>query len=514
MVAAVPRVQLTGLCKRYPGVRALDGVGFAIQAGHVHALVGENGAGKSTLVKLLGGVARPDAGEILVDGGEVRLRGARDAWDAGIAVVFQDFNLAGDLSVAENVFLGRWPRTRSGFVDFTVLHARAAALFEQLGVEMSVRRTVRGLSVAEQQMVEIARALSLDAAVLILDEPSAVLTPKEVAMLFRIVRTLTARGVSVLYVSHRLDEIFALCDSVTVLRDGRHVSTRPIGEVDRDLLIHEMVGRSIQEEFPARAVDPGETVLCAVGLSAANRFKNVSFELHRGEVFALTGLVGSGRSSIGKSLFGTVQGVEGELELLGSGGGVPSSPRMAKRRGIALVPEDRRRQGLLLERPVRENLSLANLRGVSWLGVLSAERERSAANRWMQELRIKAAGVDAVSGTLSGGNQQKVLIGRWLQRPCRVMILDEPTRGVDVGAKVEIYSIINQLAARGTAVLLITSEFAEAVGMADRIGVMAGGQLTGILENRGRDVTQEEILRLSVPRTSSTQGLAREGIDP
>lgn len=513
MVAAVPRVQLTGLCKNYPGVRALDNVGFSIQPGEVHALVGENGAGKSTLVKLLAGATQPDAGEIRVNGIEARLAGPRDAWAVGIAVVFQDFNLAGDLSVAENVFLGRWPRTRAGFVDFGVLHARAAELFGRLGVEMSVGRAVHGLSVAQQQMVEIARALSLDATLLVLDEPSAVLTPSEVAMLFRVARSLTARGVSILYVSHRLDEIFALCDRVTVLRDGRHVSTRPIGEVNRDLLIHEMVGRSIQEEFPTRAVDPGETVLRVAGLSAAHRFKDVSFELRRGEVFALTGLVGSGRSSVGNALFGTVHGAAGRVELGGTACGLFRSPRVAKRHGIALVPEDRRRQGLLLERCVRENLSLANLRGVSSLGVLSGRRERSATERWMQELRIKASGPEALSGTLSGGNQQKVLIARWLQKPCQVMILDEPTRGVDVGAKVEIYSIVNQLTARGTAVLLITSEFTEAVGMADRIGVMAGGRLTGVLDNRRRDVTQEEILRLSVPRIALSRTPAGGGAD-
>lgn len=514
MVAAVPRVQLTGLSKKYPGVQALDGVGFSIQPGEVHALVGENGAGKSTLVKLLAGAVRPDAGEIRVNGDEVRLAGPRDAWAVGIAVVFQDFNLAGDLSVAENVFLGRWPRTRAGFVDFDSLHARTAELFGRLGVEMSVRRPVRGLSVAQQQMVEIARALSLDATLLVLDEPSAVLTPQEVAMLFGVVRALTARGVSVLYVSHRLDEIFALCGRVTVLRDGKHVSTRPIGEVNRESLIHEMVGRSIQEEFPARDVEPGDAVLRVAGLSAANRFANVSFELRRGEVFALTGLVGSGRSSVGGSLFGTVPQATGGFEFCGTEREVLSSPRAAKRLGVALVPEDRRRQGLLLERSLRENLSLANLGGVSTFGVLSGERERSATTRWMDELRIKAVGSEALSGTLSGGNQQKVLIARWLQRPCQIMILDEPTRGVDVGAKVEIYTIINQLAARGTAVLLITSEFAEAVGMADRIGVMAGGRMTGILDNRRRDVTQEEILRLSVPRATSTPAAVGVGADP
>ena len=512
MVTSVPRVQISGLSKHYPGVQALDGVGFAIQPGEVHALVGENGAGKSTLVKVLAGATQADAGEIRLDGRAVRLLGARDAWSAGIAVVFQDFNLAGDLSVAENVFLGRWPRGRLGLIDFDAMHSRAAALFASLEVTMPVRVELRALSVAQRQMVEIARALSLDATVLVLDEPSAVLTPKEVATLFRVVRKLTARGISVLYISHRLDEIFELCDRVTVLRDGRRVSTRAIGDADRERLIREMVGRSIQEEFPARGSAWGDVALRVNGLSTAGRFRDVSFELHRGEVFGLTGLVGSGRSSVGETLFGSVGGTGGSFSI-GRFHGVCASPREAKRHGMALVPEDRRRQGLLLERPLRENISLANLGGVSSFGVLRRGREQSSAKHWIHTLQIKAAGPAALAGTLSGGNQQKVLIARWMQTSCRVMILDEPTRGVDVGAKTEIYAIINELARRGTAVLLITSELAEAVGMADRIGVMAGGRLTAILDNRRRDVTQEAILRLSVPQSPGTVRSLSEGGD-
>lgn len=507
----VPRVQVTGLCKRYPGVQALEDVGLAIRPGEVHALVGENGAGKSTLVKILAGATPADAGEIRLDGRAVRFRGARDAWSAGIAVVYQEFNLAGDLSVAENVFLGRWPCRRLGLIDYDSLNIRSAAHFESLGVNFDVRSKVRALSVAHRQMVEIARALSLDAAMLVLDEPSAVLTPKEVATLFGVVRRLTARGVSVLYISHRLDEIFELCDRVTVLRDGRHVSTRAIGDANREWLIHEMVGRPIQEEFPPRASESGDVALRVEHLSATNRFQDVSFELRGGEVFALTGLVGSGRSSVGETLFGAVAKASGRVSVRGFDG-LCKSPRQAKRRGIALLPEDRRRQGLLLERPVRENLSLANLGGVSSLGVLRAGREHLSANQWIHELRIKARGTEAEVSTLSGGNQQKVLMARWLQTACRVMILDEPTRGVDVGAKTEVYAIINDLARRGTAVLLITSELAEAVGMADRIGVMAGGRLTGILDNRNRDVTQEAILRLSVPQAPDSDRGQTAGI--
>lgn len=513
MVASVPSVELIGLCKRYPGVQALGDVGFTIQPGEVHALVGENGAGKSTLVKLLAGAAAPDAGEIHVNGRAVRFRGVGDSRRSGIAVVFQEFNLAGDLSVAENVFLGRWPRGRFGLIDYAALHARATALFESLGVTLDIRGRVGDLSVAQRQMVEIARALSLDATVLVLDEPSAVLTPMEVAALFGVVHRLTAREVGVLYISHRLDEVFELCDRVTVLRDGRRISTRSIREANREQLIGDMVGRSIDDEFPARTSSPGDVVLRVEGLSAKNRFQDVTFDLRRGEVLALTGLVGSGRSSVGQALFGTVAGARGRV-FLGEDEAMCRSPRRAKRLGIALVPEDRRRQGLLLERSLRENMSLADLGGVSTLGVLGAGRERSSTDHWIRSLRIKSAGGEATAGTLSGGNQQKVLIARWLRTACRVMILDEPTRGVDIGAKIEIYSIINDLARRGTAVLLITSELGEAIGMADRIAVMAGGRLTGILNNLRRDVSQAAILRLCVPQGNERSAKHAEEMNP
>lgn len=498
MQTSTPRIQFDAVTKTYPGVRALDAVSFDVSPGCVHAIVGENGAGKSTLMKILAGATRADAGTIRIDGRPVAISNARDAQARGIAIVYQEFNLAPHLSVSENVFLGRWPRRKwSGLVRFAELHERTTRLFRDVGLDVPVRARVETLSVAQQQMVEIAKALSHSARVLILDEPSAVLTPKELATLFRVVREMTARGVTVLYISHRLDEIFELADSVTVLRDGRHVSTRPIRVVDRRTLISETVGRPLEEEFPARESRPGEARLSVRDLSAPGRFAGVSFDLRAGEVVALTGMVGSSRSSVAKALFGAIGSVSGTLRA-GAMRGPFRSPAEAKRAGIAFLPEDRKREGLLLARPTRENVTLAHMSDVSAAGFFIRRRERSVANALMSRLGIRGSALEEPAGALSGGNQQKAMLARWLQRPCDVIILDEPTRGVDVGAKFEIYAIINDLATRGAAVLMISSELPEVIGMADRIGVMCRGRLVGILDNAGRAVTQEAILRLAV----------------
>lgn len=505
-----PRVQFHGISKHYPGVQALDDVSFSVGPGSIHALVGENGAGKSTLVKIIAGATRADRGSVLIDGQVASIRNTRAAAAMGIAVVHQEFSLAADLNVSENVFLGRWPRGPLGFISTRRLREGCGELLESLGVRISPRADVRGLSAAQQQIVEIARALSLQAGVLVLDEPSAVLTPPELEALFAIVRRLAAQGVSIIYVSHRLDEVFELCDSVTVLRDGVHVSTRSIDRTSRDSLIEEMVGRPLVEEFPRRHVRPGRSVLRVKELSASGRFQAISFEVRSSEVLALTGLIGSGRSSVGKALFGAVPGIRGEVHLDGIPG-MFSSPREAMRRGVAYLPEDRRRQGLLIERPLRENLSLSNLSDYSTAGFLRLRRERRRVAQAMREFQIKAAGPGVLTKTLSGGNQQKILIARWLQRPCRVVILDEPTRGVDVGAKVEIYAMLNRMAATGAAVLLITSELSEAVGMADRIAVMADGLLVGILDQRERTVTPEMILRLAIGPHRAPHGRVANG---
>jgi len=497
-----PRIRFDRVTKRFPGVLALDAVSFDVQPGRVHALVGENGAGKSTLMKIIAGAQPADSGRIELDGATATIEDARSARRLGIAIVYQEFNLVEHLTVSENVFLGRWPRSRATrMIRFGDLHDRTARLFEQLSLKVPVRATVATLSVAQQQMVEIGKALSLDARVLILDEPSAVLTPHELQALFSVVRDLTARGVSVIYISHRLDEVFELADDVTVLRDGRHISTRPIGEVDRGTLIRETVGRPLDQEFPKRESCCGDVVLDVEGLGAEGVFENVSFTVRAGEIFALTGLVGSGRSTVAKSIFGAHPVSRGRIRVGGVDGPF-RSPREAKKARIAFLPEDRKREGLLLERPLRENLTLAYHDAARW-GWISPPHERRVASDLMSVHGVKAASTEVRAATLSGGNQQKAMLARWLRSPCRLIILDEPTRGVDVGAKVEMYERLDAIARKGTAMLVISSELPEVIGMADRIGVMCEGRLTGVLDNRRGDVTQEQIMRLAVGESAS-----------
>jgi ribose transport system ATP-binding protein len=497
MVAAWPRLCCRRVRKAFPGVLALDDVDLEVAAGSIHALVGENGAGKSTLMKILSGAVPADAGTIEIDGVPVSITDARSAQRHGIGIVYQDFNLVPDLSVSENIFLGRWPRARrTRGVDFATLHRQSADALSALGLDLPVRREVRALTVAQQQMVEIAKALSLNARILILDEPSAVLTPHELTTLFKLAHDLKQRGVSVIYISHRLDEVFEIADAVTVLRDGRHISTRPIAAVERGRLIAEMVGRALTDEFPNRSCAIGDVVLRVDALAVRRRFAEVTFDVRAGEVLALTGLVGSGRSSVAKTIFGAVRADAGRV-VVGERSGPFASPRAAIAAGIAMLPEDRKLEGLLLHRPLRENITLAHRAVAAVAGFLNIRRERGVAQRLIGELQIKAVGSEVAVGTLSGGNQQKVLLARWMCRPHRVLLFDEPTRGVDVGAKYEIYTLINRLAADGAAVVMVSSELPEVIGMADRIGVMYRGRLAGILDNRTRRVTQEQIMRLA-----------------
>ncbi len=520
-------VRFEQISKHYAGVRALEDVTFAVRAGAVHALVGENGAGKSTLMKILAGATPPSAGHILLDGRPLPLDRPRAVQAAGVAIVYQEFNLIPHLSVAENVFLGRWPR-RCGLVDFRELRRRTRVLLDRLGLNLPPAESVAALSVAQQQLTEIAKALALDARVLILDEPSAVLTPHELATLFRLVRGLTQRGVSVLYISHRLEEIFELADDVTVLRDGRHVHTGPIDAIDRAGLIAACVGRALRDEFPPRQAALGPVQLRVERLSVRGRCEDVSFSVRAGEVLGLTGLVGSGRSSVALGIFGALPQTRGCVHVstgapldrpettpadgpvlhdrvdnpadfsTPSARGVFVSPRAAQRAGIALVPEDRRRQGLLMHRAVRENLTLAKPAEAAVAGVYPPQAEHQLAQRRSTQFSIRAAGVELPVGALSGGNQQKTLLARWLALPYQVFLLDEPTRGVDVGAKAEICALINALAARGAAVVMISSELPEIIGMADRIGVMCRGRLAGVLDNARRDASQEAILQLAI----------------
>lgn len=484
------------LRKGFPGVLALDGVDFDLRPGEVHVLLGENGAGKSTLIRLLAGAHRPDSGRILVDGAPVRIQSARDAGELGIATIHQEFNLVPDLTVAENVFLGRQPR-RYGLLDRARMNADAAALLERVGVDVSPQTPLRRLGVAGLQMVEIAKALSLRARVLVMDEPTAVLTAAEVDRLFTIVRRLREDGVGIVFITHKLEEVAALGDRVTVLRDGRSVAQVPAG-TPRDELVHLMVGRSIEEQYPrppASVRRDGPPLLRVTGLTRAGRFEGVDLEVHAGEVVCLAGLVGAGRTEVARAVFGADPYDSGRVEVRGGalrGHDVPA----AMAAGLGFVPEDRKAQGLLLDASVAENLGLVTMRRATRAGFVDRAGQRRAAERMAHRLRIRMSGAGQHARTLSGGNQQKVAIGKWLLADSRVLILDEPTRGVDVGAKVEIYRLINELTASGHAVLMISSDLPEVLGVSDRVLVMSQGRVAG--ELAAQEATQDDVMALAV----------------
>jgi ribose transport system ATP-binding protein len=490
-----PLLRMDSVGKSFPGVRALDNVSLELRAGEVLALLGENGAGKSTLIKILAGAQAPDTGSIQINGVETRLRNPVQSRRAGIAVIHQEFNLVPTLTAAENLFLGQ-ERSRFGWIRQRDEASGAGEWFRRIGADINPVAKCRDLSVAQQQAIEIARALVADARIVVMDEPTAALTSQEVDRLFAIVRELKKQGIGVVYVSHRLDEIFALADRVTVLRDGQHVGTKPIEAINRGMLIEMMVGRRLDQEFPKRRATIGEPRLVVNNLTRSSQVRDVSFTIRRGEVLALTGLIGSGRTETARLLFGADQRERGDIVLDGKQL-VIASPRDAITAGIALLTEDRKAQGLVLGRSARDNFSLANLRQWSWLGWIDQGQERNAFQRFVDRLRIRLASPEQPVATLSGGNQQKVLLARWLQRDCEVVIFDEPTRGVDVGAKVEIYERINELASEGKAVLVISSELLEVLGIADRILVMREGRIVGEIVDVA-NATQQQIMTLAL----------------
>ncbi|MFE7072795.1 sugar ABC transporter ATP-binding protein [Streptomyces sp. NPDC057620] len=500
-------LRIEGIRKTFPGVVALDSVDFDLRRGEVHVLLGENGAGKSTLIKMLSGAYRPDAGKIVVDGEKVRIHGAQDAARLGIATIYQEFNLVPDLTVAENIFLGRQPR-RLGMIDRKRMEADAAVLLERVGVNVSPRARVRELGIARLQMVEIAKALSLDARVLIMDEPTAVLTSGEVEKLFRIVRKLREDGVGIVFITHHLEEIAALGDRVTVIRDGRSVGQVPASTPEDDL-VRLMVGRSIELQYPRERPDgngesdSGAALLTVDGLTRDGVFHDISFEVRAGEVVGIAGLVGAGRTEVVRAVFGADPYDKGSVAVAGE-----RLPRhdvnAAMTAGIGLVPEDRKGQGLLLDASVEENLGLVTLRAATRGGLVDLKGQRTAAAKIAEQLGVRMAGLGQHVRTLSGGNQQKVVIGKWLLADTRVLILDEPTRGIDVGAKVEIYQLVNALTAAGHAVLMISSDLPEVLGMSDRVLVMAQGRIAGELS--ADEATQDSVMALAVstPTTAST----------
>jgi rhamnose transport system ATP-binding protein len=486
-----PLVELRGLSKSYGGVHAVHEVSLQIEAGTVHALIGENGAGKSTLVKILTGVVQPDEGAVVVDGEPQRLGSPLAAHRLGIIAMYQEPTVFPDLTVAENIFAGRQPRGRLRSIDWGRMRSSADAQLRELGVEFEHDTPVRGLGVADRQLLEIAKALSANARLLIMDEPTAALSPNEVDNLFATVRSLSERGVAIVFISHRLEEVGAISDTVTILRDGRHVATRPANDLPQGEMVRLMVGRSLDALFPKEPAQIGEVVLRVDGLTRYGEFLDVSFELRRGEIVGLAGFVGSGRTEVARAIFGIDRLDSGEVFVDGKRFR-PRSPRAALRRGIAYLPEDRLQQGLVQSMSIAMNGSMAVLPEITPTGFLRPWRERALARRYMDELRIKATSPTQVVHNLSGGNQQKVVLSKWLAANPRILILDEPTHGVDVGTKADVHRTISQLAAGGLAILLISSELLEVLGMSDRVLVMREGRL--VAEIPRAEATEERVI--------------------
>jgi len=474
---AAPLLEVRDIEKSFPGVRALSGVSFEVRAGEVHALLGENGAGKSTLIKIISGVYEPDGGSILIGGRETRFTTPEDAKRAGVATIYQELLLFPELTVAENIFLGHAPRAGMGRIDWRAMRARAEALLASLEIDdLAANQVVGALSVGNRQRVEILRALSHDARILIMDEPTAALTESDVTRLFDIVRRLRARGVGIVYISHRLDEIFAIGDRVTVLRDGAYVGARNVADTNASELVQMMVGRRIDNLFPKTVVPIGAPVLEARDIVRHPMTKSVSLTVRAGEIVGLAGLVGSGRSELAQTLFGITPAESGEIGLMGESVTIHSA-ESARAKGIAYVPEDRGVQGLVRPMSVLHNFSLAALGGLSRAGFIDRGAERRLAQEGVQRFRVKTSSVEEVAGRLSGGNQQKIVLGKWLANNPKLLILDEPTRGIDVGAKAEIHRLMCELAGAGVAILMISSELPEVLGMSDRVLVMREGRL-------------------------------------
>ncbi len=487
-------LELKNISRSFPGVKALDDVSFSIERGTVHALVGENGAGKSTLIKILAGIYHPEEGQVLLDGKAEVFKTPVDSQCKGISVVHQELKLSETLSVAENVFLGNL-LYRNGFVDWKGMRVRAAQLLEQLGIPLNVDTEVSKLSVAQKQMVEICKAINRHCKVLIMDEPSATLTDKEQTIMFRTVKQLRAQGVTIIYISHRLEEIFDLADNVTVLRDGRHIDTVPVHTVDRAKLVSMMVGRAVTTEYPRAGLAPGQVVLEAKDLKRKNVLKGISFTLRKGEILGIAGLVGAGRTELVRAVLGIDKLDSGEVLLDGKPVKIQSF-RQAIRKGMGLVPEDRKKQGLVQLATVSRNICMVNMYIVSRSGVMNRKLERRYSHEYVAKLKISTPSVDTEVQYLSGGNQQKVVIAKWLLEDSKIIVLDEPTRGIDVGAKSEIYQLITQLVREGKSVIMISSELPEVVGMSDRILVMHEGRQVGMIERK--DASQEAIMALCV----------------
>ena len=488
-------LEIHNISKSFPGVKALDDVSFKVERGTIHALVGENGAGKSTLIKILAGIYRADSGNIILEGKSVHFRTPHEAQLSGISVVHQEIKLAETLSVAENVFLGNLIYTKFKTVNWKAMYKKAQEMINNLDMDIDVEEPVENLSMAKKQIVEICKAITLNCKVLIMDEPSASLTQRELEVMFEIIRRLKKEGFTIIYISHRLEEIFDLADNVTVLRDGRHIGTVPISQVNRERLISMMVGRELENEYPKEYIQIGEPILEVKNLNRKGVLHNISFTVYKGEVLGFAGLVGSGRTELARAILGIDKIDSGEIILKGQ----PiknKNFREAIARGFGFVSEDRKQEGIFPIFPVSQNICMVSIEKIITRGLLSKKLERKYAEEYIQKLHISTPSIDTEVQYLSGGNQQKVVIAKWLLKNSEIIFLDEPTRGIDVGAKVEIYKIINDLVKEGKTIIMISSELPEVIGMCDRIIVMHGGRIVGELSQR--EASQEKIMSLCV----------------
>ncbi|MCL8025469.1 sugar ABC transporter ATP-binding protein [Nocardioides bruguierae] len=499
---AAATLVLEDVSKSFGAVRALRSASLTVQPGSIHALVGENGAGKSTLIKIVAGVHRRDGGVFELNGEAADFSSTAESKAAGVAVIYQEPTLFPDLDVSENIFMGRQPGSTLR-IDKQRMYAEAAALFERLGVAIDPRRPAKGLSIADQQILEIAKAISLDASLLIMDEPTAALSGVEVERLFTVARQLRDEGRGIVFISHRFEEVFDLCDTVSVMRDGEYVSTETIAETSVEAIVAKMVGREVAELFPKTPAEIGDVVLDVQGLTSPGQFRDVTFQVRAGEIVGLAGLVGAGRSEIARAVFGVDGYSAGRVSLNGAAV-AKQNPRSAISAGIAFIPEDRRKQGLVTEGSVARNVAGVIRTGLSRLGVLTSRAENRAAGPWAAKLEVKTSALDMRAATMSGGNQQKVVIAKWLATQPKLLIIDEPTRGIDVGTKSEVHRLLSDLAGQGMAILMISSELPEVLGMADRVLVVCEGRITADIARD--EATPENVMHAATHRDGHVAG--------
>jgi ribose transport system ATP-binding protein len=487
------QLEMLGITKTFPGVAALKDVTLRVRKGTIHALVGENGAGKSTLMKVLNGVYQATEGEMRLDGKKLELGSIRDAQETGISIIFQEFNLINTLSIAENIFIGRY--SGKGPVNWKEMRKQASALLDRLGFHFNVNRIVGKMSTAEKQLVEIAKALSFDAKIIVMDEPTSSLSKNEIELFFPIIQRLRDSGITVIYITHKLEEVFKICDNVTIMRDGMVAGESAVRDITRKQIIEKMVGRTLDMEYPARTAKPGEVIASVKGLSRGTRLQNISFELRKGEILGIAGLVGAGRTELAEALFGADPPDKGDVYINGKKA-VIRSTYAGLTSSVGMLTEDRKETGLLLDMDIPRNITVTKLSAVSTGILISGRKETDVAQGYITALAVKTPSVRQTLANLSGGNQQKVVLAKWLFSEADILILDEPTRGIDVGAKYEIYCLMNSLTEQGKSVIMISSELPEVIGMSDRILVMHEGRIKG--ELAGTEKTAERVMQLAI----------------